>query len=206
MMKKIILIGIVLPLGLCGCTDTRINLAQRNWNGRFSSASVTISNLERYNAPPLLTSQLGALLGEPDYQVFPKEFASSLKKEHREDVMQCLWWEYRYWKLGRSHAYMTTLTGSWRSDGEFKKVLCWVYEERKHFSEPLPSCIGPEPMFRTYVFFIEGKNVVGLDTLFDLKKSGYSGYKYLAKEKSNRKAINSPGNELRTHDGRGNKK
>lgn len=149
-----------------GCVESYQKQVQRRWNENLANRRAIADNFRNSGVGLLSTQQLNVLLTSPDLKTTPKELEMLIPAEwdlkkgtpSREEIMTDLWDRYRHCKKDRPRLSETVTAKSWREEYlEFTSCVLWIYDESKHFDEPL-GCVR---LFVTYIFFVEDSEILG---------------------------------------------
>ena len=142
----LIILLVVSVFGLTGCYDPPEVFRQKVWNEDLDKAVTIERQFRDYGTPLLLTEQLIALIGEPDYKMFPTEFEKILPDDappinglsYSEWHMIDLWCAYRQAKKQLPIYYSKTIfAGKWQHfpDPSWKEPQLFLILPQ-HFCHP----------------------------------------------------------------------
>jgi hypothetical protein len=137
---------------------------QEVWHDDMRRGAFAVGICEARGAPFIVDKQLVALVGEPDYKLYPEELELMMAADdsYKEHTMKRLYEAYCIIQKDRSDLNNDCKASNWRESESFKRCTLWLYDETKHFSKPLPYCsFCADEGFACKFFFLEGSSVIG---------------------------------------------
>jgi hypothetical protein len=151
---------------LSGCS--RIPQKQLNWDNDLANVKIITSSLSEKKEPLLLTNQITALVGKPDYIVTPVEYKELMVAEHsyKERVLSMICEEYCRARRGLPQYDCSDFcrNGMWKNNKDFNDCVLWLYDESIHFDKPISDyyCRHVQPGFICWVLIVKDSKVMAI--------------------------------------------
>jgi len=162
--SKVLYAGITLmTFCLQGCCPSG-PWQQERWHDNILRGTRAVEICRERGSPFLVDKQLVAMVGEPDYKLYPEELELMMTADdsYKESTMTLLYKAYCNIKKKRTGLSIFCKENNWKESESFKRCMLWLYDETIHFSKPLPYC--PFCAYDGFVcdfFFLEVSDVIG---------------------------------------------